>query len=233
MDIRLNYKEVLDVKENYKKNIKSTRYHYDEKILKEIITQHKEDYLNANLEYVYFISTLINSFYSTRMGNDRLFIVAEFISKYKGITTKDKVIEIIEDATQKPFEYKRTDSNTKEEIKKTFKASSFLSKYYAIHNRFLFHDGKYSEYVILDSAVEKCIKNIMDCAKGNHSKYSQTFCKNIEKYKKKDLKNYKYLDEIINIICEEINREKDGIYKVTLTDIDNYFWGIIKFNNPF
>ena len=52
------------------KNIKSKeRYNVEQDILKKYIN--KEKYLSSEFEYVYMISTLINSFYSTRMGADR------------------------------------------------------------------------------------------------------------------------------------------------------------------
>lgn len=227
MYISLNYKDVK-AKEEYKKSIEENpRYSLDENILKKIITENKENHLNADLEYVYFISTLINSFYSTRMGNDRLHIVAKIISEKKGVTDKN-VINIIEEINKKPFEYKKGNNDKNN---KTFRAASFLSKYYAIHNRFLFHDGEYSDFAILDSAVEKCIKNIIDCAKENNPKYSQDFCKKLQKYKKKDIKNYEVLNKILKDIKDEINRAKDEDYEITLTDIDNYFWGISKNNN--
>lgn len=56
------------------KNIKSKeRYNIEQDILKKYIN--KEKYLSSEFKYVYMISTLINSFYSTRMGADRLYAV--------------------------------------------------------------------------------------------------------------------------------------------------------------
>ena len=159
MCLSLKYNNVIKKIKKYSNNLKDTRYNLDEKILENIIPKHKQDYLDSNLEYVYYISTLINSFYSTRMGNDRLFIVAKYISEHKNIDSLEKITQLIEEANNKPFKIKnkknkKNEKNEKNEIK-YFKANSFLSKYYAIHNRILFNNNKYSEYAILDSNVKK------------------------------------------------------------------------------
>lgn len=225
MYLSLKYDTVIGKIKEYSDNLKNTRYNFDEKILANIIPKHKQDYLDSNLEYVYYISTLINSFYSTRMGNDRLFIVAKYISEHKNIDSLEKITQLIEEANNTPFKIK----NKKNEIK-YFKANSFLSKYYAIHNRILFNNNKYSKYAILDSTVKKCIKEIIDNLNNKNSNYSKEFQTKFKQYKKKDIDDYTKLNEMLTIICNEINKSRTSNNRemITFTHLDRYFWGRYK-----
>lgn len=224
IDIDLTYKNVCEKIKEVEKNIAKTRYALDESILKNIIPKHKEDYLKSDLEYVYFVSTLINSFYSTRMGNDRLYIVAEYISQYRNIRKLDQIIKIINEKNINKFQLKNVDKEIKKP--KSFKAYSFLSKYYAIHNRMLKHNGDYSEFPIFDGRVEKCLKQIIHNVKENkNTNYSKKFVDKMKVFYIKDIYNYEKLYNMLNLIVEEINITKpQKAIPLNLTNIDRYFW---------
>ena len=87
-----------------KETYNNKRYEADKEMLEKYVDVEKimlEKYVDVekiklgNLEYIYFISTLINSCYSTRMGADRLFATAIWLSgnknciKIKDILTKE------------------------------------------------------------------------------------------------------------------------------------------------
>lgn len=221
----LDYNDVCKALQKIKENLENTRYKYDEIILQKCIDEEK--YLKSDFEYVYYISTLINSFYSTRMGNDRLYEVAKFISEKQNIDTLEKVIGIINEAQDTGFKYTKKEKKDGKIITKEihFRALSFLTKYYAIHNRMICHEGEYSDLVILDSNVETNIKNIIDVVKkDNPPKYSKEFKNKMKTFFKKDIKDYRKLYEILTAILNEINRTKDSQKELNYTDLDKYFW---------
>lgn len=190
------------------KNIKSKeRYYTEQDILKKYLN--KEKYLSSEFEYVYMISTLINSFYSTRMGADRLYAVAEYISKNTNINNLDKVINVINCAKDN-LHYKN----------KNFGAYSFLTKYYSVHDRYLNNTNSFN-YPIFDSAIEKCLKNIIE----NKKQYSTKFQDYLNKFHKKDLKDYKKFNEVIENFLAEINSNVSE-KSLTKTELDKYFWTV-------
>lgn len=190
------------------KNIKSKeRYYTEQDILKKYMN--KEKYLSSEFEYVYMISTLINSFYSTRMGADRLYAVAEYISKNTNINNLDKVITVINNARDN-LQYKNNN----------FGAYSFLTKYYSVHDRYLSNTNS-SNYPIFDSAVEKCFKNIIE----NKKQYSTKFQDYLNKFHKKDLRDYRKFNELIENFLAEINSNVSE-KSLTKTELDKYFWTV-------
>lgn len=221
--VNLQYSIVKKKINDHRKNLKRTRYILDEKLLADIIKNHLSDYKESKLEYVYFISTLINSFYSTRMGGDRLYEVAKYISKYKNVQNIKSVIKIINKASQEKFLIKY--ANIDKESKK-FKAYSFLSKYYAIHNRIIYHNGEFSEFPICDNRVEKQLKRIIHSVKNDNKKYySDVFVEKMKHFKIQDIKSYDKLYNMLCIIAEEINHTKrKNQVPANLTTVDKYFW---------
>lgn len=190
------------------KNIESKeRYNTEQDILKKYMN--KEKYLYSEFEYVYMISTLINSFYSTRMGADRLYAVAEYISKNTNINNLDKVITVINNARGN-LQYKNNN----------FGAYSFLTKYYSVHDRYLSNTNS-SNYPIFDSAVEKCLKNIIE----NKKQYSTKFQDYLNKFHKKDLRDYRKFNELIENFLAEINSNASE-KSLTKTELDKYFWTV-------
>lgn len=190
------------------KNTKSKeRYYTEQDILKKYMN--KEKYLSSEIEYVYMISTLINSFYSTRMGADRLYAVAEYISKNININNLDKVISVVNGAKGNLC---YGDKN--------FGAYSFLTKYYSVHDRYL-NNTNSSNYPIFDSAVEKCLKNIIE----NKKQYSTKFQDYLNKFHKKDLRDYKKFNEVIENFLAEINSNVSE-KSLTKIELDKYFWTV-------
>jgi len=218
--VNLQYCIVKKKINNHRKRLKRTRYNLDEKLLVDIIKNHISDYKKSKLEYVYYISTLINSFYSTRMGCDRLYEVAKYISKYKNVQNIKSVIQIIDKASEEKFFVKYADKESKK-----FGAYSFLSKYYAIHNRILFNNGNFSDFPICDNRVEKQLKIILHSVKNNNKHYTKDFIEEMKVFKIKDIKSYSKLYKMLCFIKEEINRTKPKKQpNASLTTVDNYFW---------
>ncbi len=217
--ITLNFKEIQNIIEKKRNNL-FERYKLDEAILEKYVN--KDEYLKSDLDYVYFISTLINSFYSTRMGGHRIYAVSQFISNYNDITTLEQVINIISSSQKSKIQIAKNG--------RKFCPYSFLTKYYAIHNRII-NGCKYSEIPIYDNSVDKSLKVIIHYVKNNkNDKYSNEFVKGISKYFIKDIKNNKLFCEMIRLIRDEIDKSNYTNQPVTYTNVDNYFW-LLQQNN--
>ena len=116
-----------------------TRYKHDEEILTEFVPKLVRS--DASFNEIYHIVTLINSFYSTRMGGDNCYKLAEILHKQnKNIlsavkTGDEKTVQNIVNIEQEkldnvPF--------------------SFTTKYFSILSRYLHNDDKFPIY---DSVV--------------------------------------------------------------------------------
>lgn len=217
--IRLDWDEINYVfkqdEENDQKGEKrdSERYKLDSKILNEKIDANKLSLENTDekLEYIYYISTLINSFYSTRMGATRVYQVAKEINK-KGPIKIDDIEKIIEIINGTSISYENSDKE------KHYRPYSFLSKFFSLHC-----DRNLPLY---DSRIENTIKLIIKCAKEPHTElYSPNFINQITNYKNTDLKDYEKFKEIVDLIREEIGTNpKNNDEKISYDKLDKYFW---------
>ena len=203
-------KDEKNIQENQKRDFK--RYTLDSEILNKNIDKNKLLIENEKerLEYIYFISTLINSFYSTRMGASRVYQVAEAINKKGPININDtnNIIETINDLT---IYY---ETNNKE---KHYRPYSFLSKFFSLHG------GR--NLPIYDSRIENTIKLIINKSKENTELYSQNFINKIKPYKNADLKDYKKFKEIVDLIRNEIGPNKnENNENISYSKLDQYFW---------
>ena len=66
----------------FEKDVKNTRYSTDETILKDRVP--KYIHKNSSFEDIYTVVTLINSFYSTRMGADDCFALSKILYSVVG-----------------------------------------------------------------------------------------------------------------------------------------------------
>ena len=171
-----NLKPFLKLHQKYILNRK--RYEIDESLLREHIKR-----LSANhkqLQVVYFKSTLINSFFSTRMGADLVFDTAQ---KICGI--EESLQQIIQKG---PSENLEKLTSCFEQLKnkggnRNYYPFSFFTKYLAIHSRILSKED-ISKFPIYDRLVEKVIKNSDIYSQFTQSKhYKDTHCgRNLKQY---------------------------------------------------
>lgn len=197
-EIRLDKPFCQKINDMYKKYMKvSKRYALDEALLDRQITSNSH-----TKDEAYFKATLINSFYSTRMGADRVYSAAQKIESKKELIQKiiDYGIQNNLEAITKFFE--------KEEEKETYHPYSFFTKYLAIHRRIL--KQKY-DLPIYDSFVEKIIK---------HSDLYHA--KEFNKYLKENdcTKNFKHYNTLYRTIEYFANKLTKGNF----TDLDHILW---------
>ena len=211
--LKLNTKtfnSILEMRERLAQKSNLNRYDYDERLLKEYIKPPLLE--NHNLESAYFKATLINSFYSTRMGAETLFKVVKKIEIYK-----DKINDIL--FSRHVVQEQLNSLNPFTEIKvergeDSYGPYSFLTKYLAIHDRLLCyhhsqHKQEYSRLPIYDQLVSRCIVNLE-----NKKQLEATH---------NNLRNYQNLYRIISQIAQMMN------YGDNLTSVDNVFWAIGKY----
>ena len=147
------------------KNIecKSCRYDADDIILRKYIKNDITEIDFNDRDYVYHISTLINSFYSTRMGADRLYATAMkianngmFINK---IMCKEKVLsngelDLIQDRLCEKIKLRATERG---EADREFRSYSFVTKFLSIHSLYT-SKNNISSFPIYDGQVVTVIK---------------------------------------------------------------------------
>ena len=195
----------------FEKDVKNTRYSTDEKILEEYVSKYIHE--NSSFEDIYTVVTLINSFYSTRMGADDCFALSkilhenhakiwEAINQTQQTQQNIKLVQgiIKQQKNTKQEEYTKQDEETKRV------AFSFTTKYFSILSRFL--TGK-DVYPIFDSVVA----NVLDYYRYNldngNKKHSVSRCNSTNK------KDYAEYVEIINEL-----KPTPCTYK----HLDNYLW---------
>lgn len=183
------YKEYMEV---------SKRYATDEALLDRQITSNSH-----TKDEAYFKATLINSFYSTRMGADRVYAAAQKIESKKELIQK-----IIEYGIQDNLE-EITKFLEKEEEKKTYHPYSFFTKYLAIHRRLL--GEKKHDLPIYDSFVEKIIKHSDLYHKEEFNKYLKA------NHCTKNFKHYNTLYWTIQYFAQKLTQGD-------FTDLDHILW---------
>ena len=158
-DLYLMIEEENDeIKQNTKINNNDSRYIADGKLFQEYLKH--DNFCDKN--YVYFISTLINSFYSTRMGADRLYATAMMlVENGKDI---EKILKQEQPLSDEQLDMIQNISNKKLSLRKTegegnqFKSYSFTTKFLAIHSKYRKGGGYISLFPIYDGQVQLVIK---------------------------------------------------------------------------
>lgn len=210
----INFREIKELHDKYSIKL---RYSIDENILKKAINHYGNEH--KDIEIVYFKSTLINSFYSTRMGADLVYFAAKKICDFdldlgkiicEGPTESNLdslsglLNKISEDAVAKANE-------------KGYHPYSFFTKYIAIHNRILHGNTVKSKFPIYDNLVEKVIK---------HLDIYEKFCKSSDFTNVgKDLRIYKNLYYTIKYFAGKMNFDN-------FTDTDQVLWLLGKYIYP-
>lgn len=210
--IYLNKKFCQKIKELYDGYMRvSKRYSMDEDLLDRKITSNSH-----TKDEAYFKATLINSFYSTRMGADYVFAAANKISDENELLTQiiDKGInEDDEDTwtkldrffTKMPKEKINEEKGNKAD---NYHPYSFFTKYLAIHRRIL---KQKHDLPIYDSFVEKIIKH----SDLYHEKEFTEYLK--EHGCAKNFKHYDTLYWTIKYFAKELT---EGNF----TDLDHILW---------
>ena len=210
------------------------RYAADEKLLEKHLKY--DNFRDKN--YIYLISTLINSFYSTRMGADRLYATAIEFSDHgkfiEQILNQDRPLNNTQlDRIQKTLCQKLKLRKTEEKLRgegKEFTSYSFATKFLAIHSKYSSIGKKYvSLFPIYDGQVKTVIKKF----KLNNIHTIEEF---VHKFKSEDTKEwiafYQYCtDNNIKTVCLE---DYTQFYKLMsllslvteldFSQLDNLFW---------
>lgn len=210
------------------------RYAADEKLLESYLKY--DNFRDKN--YIYFISTLINSLYSTRMGADRLYATAIKFADHgvfiKQILNQDRPMNNTQlDRIHKTLCQKlrlRTTELKLCGVGKEFRSYSFATKFLAIHSKYSSVGGKYiSLFPIYDSQVKTVI------AKFKLHKID-TIKEFVTKFKFADTKEwqafYDYcIKNNIKTVCLEnytqfykLMRILSLAAKLNFSQIDNLFW---------
>lgn len=229
-DLSLNIeKEYDEIKQNKKINNNDCLYIADGKLFQEYIRY--DDFCDRN--YIYFISTLINSFYSTRMGADRLYATAmkfakngkfiEQIIKQERPLNNTQLKNINETLCQK-LSLRKTEGEGNQ-----FKSYSFTTKFLAIHSKYRKGGGYISLFPIYDGQVQLVIKkyklNKIEILKKFIEKFNfsnskewltfNKYCKD-NKIKTIHLDNYIQFYKLMNILSAST--------RLNLSQIDRLFW---------
>lgn len=156
-------KENDEIKQNTKINNNDCRYIADGKVFQEYI---RYDSFNDK-NYVYFISTLINSFYSTRMGADRLYATAMMLAENGKNVEKllkqeqplsDEQLDMVKNTLSQELCLRDAELNLRGEESRSFRSYSFVTKFLAIHSKYRKNGEYISLFPIYDGQVKLVIK---------------------------------------------------------------------------
>ena len=219
----INTEAVEQFNKWFDEDVKKNRYSTDEEILKQCVEQYIKIKPNPSRNDIYTIVTMINSFYSTRMGADDCWALSKILhDKHveirKAITEQDIdcVRRIIEeqDKLKQNKEIENTANNRQEDIKRV--AFSFTTKYFSILSRFV---AQTDLYPIYDSVVANVLdyyfyrreeeERNKEHRKGRNNKHRVSECNSANS---KDYKTY------VKII--------DGLNIKPYKHLDNYLWTI-------
>ena len=223
-------KENDEIKQNTKISNNDCRYIADGKLFQEYLKY--DNFCDKN--YVYFISTLINSFYSTRMGADRLYATAikfarngQFIDqilKYEQPLNNTMLYKIQKTLCHK-LRLRKTEGNGNK-----FRSYSFATKFLAIHSKYSLIGGEYiSLFPIYDGQVDivikkyklnkiEILKKFIEKFNFSNSKEWLTFnqyCKD-NNIKTIHLDDYVQFYKLMNILSSSTG--------LNLSQIDRLFW---------
>ncbi len=217
------------------KNVNSPyggRYKADKEMLEKYVDVEKIKL--GNLDYFYFISTLINSCYSTRMGADRLFATAKLLKKHAS-----KIHNILTRDTLSNDELKTIKKICGKELELSeileanhFHSYSFITKFLKIH---ALYGMKREIFPIYDGNVKAVIKkyklNKIDTLKeivnSENAKSKEDAIKILEELEKEktktktlDIKNYVLFYKIMSILTIVLG--------TNFHDLDQAFWKLGK-----
>lgn len=233
-DLYLMIEEENDeIKQNTKINNNDCRYIADGKLFQEYLKH--DNFCDRN--YVYFISTLINSFYSTRMGADRLYATAMmFVENGKDIEKilkqeqplSNEQLDMIQNISNKKLCLRDTEANLRNGGR-DFKSYSFTTKFLAIHSKYRKGGGYISLFPIYDGQVQLVIKkyklNKIEILKKFIEKFNfsnskewltfNQYCKD-NKIKTIHLDDYIQFYKLMNILSAST--------RLNLSQIDRLFW---------
>lgn len=206
----ISFNSVQNFNAYFKQSIEE-RYKIDTEILNAYIPNIIRE--NSSFDDIYVAVTLINAFYSTRMGADMCYKYAKILYKeHKNIwlclqsdTNFDndcamvqKILDICEDG-------KKKEKTSQDYMSQT--AFSFISKYFSVLSRHVTHADRFPIY---DSVVARMLHWYL-CHKNENKNAAQI-------YSSATNKEYKRYAEIINVLCVEHNI----VYK----ELDDYLWNL-------
>ena len=151
---------------------------------------------NSSFEDIYIVVTLINSFYSTRMGADDCYALSKILHDnhadiWKTIKSEEQNVILVQSIINQQQDSKRV-------------AFSFTTKYFSILSRFVVNKDIYPIY---DSVVANVLDYYFCKNNGNNKKHSVSGCNSTNK---KDYITYVKIIDDLNIMP----------YKY----LDNYLW---------
>lgn len=180
------------------------RYLADERILSSQIPKLIKK--NSSRDEIYHAITLINSFYSTRMGADDCWRLSEILYKkhseiwYAILATDIAKIDVVQSVIDAQSNARATDTRRRV-------AFSFTTKYFSILNRYI---GKGDVYPIYDTLVAKMLDYYF------WRLAPESYCKSyVSSCNTSAVKDYK---RFYSVITTGLGWGKD--YKV----LDNYLW---------
>lgn len=206
-----------------KENPLSGRYACDERVLGDVANSLINK--NSKFEDVYHMVTLINSFYSTRMGGDDCYALSKILYNRHGdilgaMDSGDKnvVQSVIKDQVDAREKHDEHGAPVLRSV-----AFSFTSKYFSIISRYRFHNDKFPIYDslvagLLDFWYRNKGTNVVSKTRKNYNymeycKYINRFCGVVEY---KELDSYlwtlgrKIVPYVTDISAEEYKRLMPG-----------------------
>ncbi len=175
---------------------KPRRYYIDEEILEDLVPKFiKKD---SSFKDIYTIVTLINSFYSTRMGPDDCFARANLL-----FDNHNKIWDAIHKLNVDMVQH-IIDLQTQGDRPVSF---SFTTKYFSILSRYI---AKHDIYPIYDSKVAKLLDYYFYQQNHAHTKHRVSGCNT------PTVKDYVTYYNIISEIMASC--------KVSYKELDNYLW---------
>lgn len=209
-NFRIDCDSVQDFNACFKRSIEE-RYKTDTKILDIYISKLIKE--NSLFDDIYTVVTLINAFYSTRMGADMCYKYAKVLYKeHKEILvclrsnanfdTDCAVVQRILDICEGG---KNKDKTSQDYMPRT--AFSFVSKYFSVLSRHVTNNDRFPIY---DNIVARMLHWYL-CQK-KENKTAATV------YRSATDKNYKQYAEIINTLCCK--------NKIAYKELDDYLWNL-------
>ncbi len=192
---------------NQQYNLESTRYAVDNVLLTEFVN--KSIYKNAPFENIYHMVTLINAFYSTRMGADNCYEISQILHQDNN--------NIIDAVQQGDKQYVQTIVN-KQLNQNGRVAFSFTTKYFSVLSRYCYNKDFFPIY---DSIVAHMLdfyyrdkgKNLVSATHKNYIAY----CKYIEGLNSGA--QYKQLDTFLWTLGGMISKSMSKLSMAEYTEI--------------
>jgi len=214
------FPDILAIHTRY---VKKNRYKIDgklkEKYIGPLAKKHKYS-PKEEIENIYFKAILINAFYSTMMGANLVYQVANHLLKKQSfidkIINKGNLKGLNKEEINNFFKpSKKISTKTRE-----YKPYSFLTKYISIHSQMRSRNRKSSRFPIYDGYIDLILKN------------SDLGFLDIKKITGHNLETYTTLYDVTNKLLKRINQFHS--WKISFSDLDHILWTIGKgiFKNP-